>query len=42
MVRQKGFPSIKVGNRYVVRESSLEKWIETNEGREFILLEGKI
>ena len=21
MVRQKGFPSIKVGNRYVVRES---------------------
>lgn len=42
MVRQKGFPSIKVGNRYVVRESSLEKWIETNEGREFILLERKI
>lgn len=42
MVRQKGFPSIKVGNRYVVRESSLEKWIETNEGREFILLESKI
>ena len=30
-----GFPSIKIGNKYVVNENSLLKWIAQNEGKEF-------
>lgn len=30
-----GFPSIKIGHKYLVNELSLERWIKQNEGKEF-------
>lgn len=41
MVRQKGFPSIKVGNRYVVRESSLRNGLKRTKVENLFYLKEK-
>lgn len=37
LMRNKAFPSIKIGNTYRVSEDALERWKRQYEGREFIL-----
>ncbi len=32
-----GFPSVKVGNKFIVNELSLDRWIKQNEGKEFYI-----
>ena len=35
LMHSDGFPSIKIGHKYLVNELSLERWIKQNEGKEF-------
>lgn len=37
LMRNNGFPSIKIGNTYRVSEEALERWKRQYEGREFVL-----
>ena len=35
LCRTKGFPVLKVGNRYLIPIAQLDSWIEANVGKEF-------
>lgn len=35
LCRSKGFPVLKVGNRYLIPIAQLDSWIEANVGKEF-------
>lgn len=37
LVKQPGFPSVKIGNKYVVRRSGLEEWLRIHQGKEVVL-----
>ena len=37
IVNAKGFPSIKMGGRFLVEKKALEKWLENYKGRAFII-----
>lgn len=37
LMKSPAFPSIKIGGRYLVSVFALEKWLELNEGRNFLL-----
>ena len=37
LMHAKGFPSIKIGGRYYVSSSALERWIEQYEYKSFVL-----
>jgi len=36
LMHSSGFPTITLNRKMYVEESSLEKWIKTNEGRKYI------
>ena len=33
LMRQNGFPSIKIGKTFIVTQEALETWLKNNEGR---------
>ena len=35
LIHSKCFPSIKINNRYYVRQSALEKWLADQDGKQF-------
>lgn len=37
LMHAKGFPSIKIGGRYYVTSSALERWLQQYESRTFTL-----
>jgi len=37
LVKQPGFPCVKIGNKYVVRRSGLEEWLRVHQGKEIVL-----
>ena len=37
LVNSKGFPSIKVGGRFLVERTALEKWMEKHQGKTFLI-----
>lgn len=37
LMRAPAFPAIKVGGRYIVERSALQRWFSDNEGRTFII-----
>lgn len=37
LMRSPSFPSIKMGGRYIVEKSALERWFSTYEGSYFIV-----
>lgn len=37
LMHAKGFPSIKIGGRYYVTSTALEKWLQQYESRTFVL-----
>ena len=37
IVNTKGFPSIKIGGRFLVEKKALEKWLADNKGRSVIV-----
>ncbi|MBR3306941.1 MAG: helix-turn-helix domain-containing protein [Lachnospiraceae bacterium] len=41
LMRSAGFPSIKLGDRYIVTEDALERWLRVAEGKYYDLEEGR-
>lgn len=37
LMRNKAFPSIRIGRRYMVEREALKAWLKRYQGREFIL-----
>ena len=37
LLKMKGFPSIKIGNQYLVPEDKLEEWVYNNLGKTIYL-----
>ena len=37
LIKQPGFPCVKIGRSYKVRKSGLEEWLKDHEGKEIIL-----
>jgi len=37
LMRSRAFPSMKIGNRYLVNREALMLWIKKYEGKEFVL-----
>ena len=37
LMKQKGFPSIQIGNQYLVPEDKLDEWINNNLGKRIYL-----
>lgn len=37
LVKQPGFPSVKIGNKYVIRKQGLDDWLKEHQGKEIIL-----
>lgn len=37
LLKVKGFPSIKIGNQYLVPEDKLNEWIDSKMGKEIFL-----
>ena len=37
LMRNKSFPSIKLGKTYIITQESLDSWLKLNAGREFHL-----
>ncbi|MBE5851893.1 MAG: helix-turn-helix domain-containing protein [Lachnospiraceae bacterium] len=37
LLKTKGFPSIQIGNQYLVPEDKLEEWINRNIGKKIYL-----
>ncbi|MDO5538968.1 MAG: helix-turn-helix domain-containing protein [Eubacteriales bacterium] len=37
LMHSRSFPSIRIGNRYVVEKEALRNWLKRNEGREISL-----
>lgn len=37
LIKQQGFPAVKIGRSYRVRKAGLEEWLKNHEGKEIIL-----
>ena len=37
LLKMKGFPSIQIGNQYLVPEDKLEEWVNNNLGKRIYL-----
>lgn len=37
LMRNRAFPSVRIGNRYMVEKTALTRWLKCYEGKEFIL-----
>ena len=37
LMHARGFPSMKIGGKFYVTKTALEKWLNKQEGREFAL-----
>jgi excisionase family DNA binding protein len=37
IVRQKGFPCVKIGKRYVIHRERFAEWMKEHEGREIMI-----
>ena len=37
LIKQDGFPYVKIGNAYRIRKAGLEEWLKDHEGKEIIL-----
>ena len=37
LLKQEGFPYVKLGNTYRIRKAGLDKWLKDHEGKEIIL-----
>lgn len=37
LMRSRAFPSTKIGGRYIVSKDALKRWLQSNEGKNFIL-----
>lgn len=37
LVRQPGFPCVKIGKKIIVRRSGLDEWMKNHDGKEVVL-----
>lgn len=37
LMRSTAFPSMRIGGRYLVSVEALHRWLQQNEGKEFVL-----
>ncbi|MDY5665604.1 MAG: helix-turn-helix domain-containing protein [Blautia sp.] len=37
LMRNRAFPSVRIGNRYLVEKTALTRWLKCYEGKEFML-----
>ena len=38
LFHSKGFPSIRINNRWYIRKTSFERWLATYEGKKFTVI----
>ncbi|MCR5248982.1 MAG: DNA-binding protein [Lachnospiraceae bacterium] len=41
LMRSAGFPSIQLGDRFIVTEEALDKWLKEAEGKHYIIEDGR-
>ena len=42
LMKSSGFPSIRIGDRFIVTEDALERWLRNCEGKQYNIESGRI